>query len=130
MTSFGMKDPDPIIGEVIVALHLNKDNDELTFVSPTTVYVYSSEGDCCSQSWIEHITVPSDIVGATITGKTEPELPAHDGTLPGPHPDHEELAIYHTAWQTTRGEIIAEYRNSSNGYYGGWMTGPVTRRLK
>ena len=27
--------------------------------------------------------------------------------------------------QVPKGEIIVEYRNSSNGYYGGWLEGPV-----
>lgn len=122
-------DPDPIIGETILAVIHDPEADRLTFVCPGTAYEYTTEGDCCSHSWIEHLTVPPDIVGATITGKTEPELPSHDGTQPGSHPDHDSLSIYHTAWQTTRGEVIAEYRNASNGYYGGTMIGPTVVEL-
>lgn len=117
-------DPDPIIGEVIVAVLHEPDKDQLVFVCLGGRYTYSTVGDCCSTSWIEHLTLPPDIVGATITGKTEPALPSHDGTTPGEWGD-EVIQIYHTAWQTTHGEVIAEYRNSSNGYYGGEMTGPV-----
>ena len=116
-------DKDPIIGETIIAVAHDPNEDSLTFHCIGGKYMYSTEGDCCSQSWIEHMTLPPDIVGATITGITSPELPPHEDLPPDGDDDH--IAVYHTAWQTTKGEIIAEYRNSSNGYYGGWMTGPT-----
>jgi hypothetical protein len=123
-------DPDPIIGETLVAVEFNREKDELTFICVGGRYTYTTEGECCSTSWIEHLTIPPNIVGAKITGKTEPELPSFDGTPEGSSDQHEDLKIYHTAWQTDHGEVIAEYRNSSNGYYGGWMNGPeVTNEL-
>lgn len=124
MTDYDYHNPgaDPIIGETILAVRHDPENDTLVFYGRDTIYEYSTEGDCCSQSWIEHLTVPPDIVGAKVTGITSPELPPHEELPPDSDDDH--IQVYHTAWQTTKGEVIAEYRNSSNGYYGGWMTGP------
>lgn len=79
---------------------------------------YDAVGDCCSMSWIEHWTEPPDVIGATITNVTEPALDPH---APVEEQDGESIAVYHTAIATTRGEIVIEYRNSSNGYYGGWL---------
>lgn len=120
---------DPSIGHTIATVIHDKSKDTLTITdSQGTQFVYSVTGDCCSSSWIEHITIPSDIEGATILSLSAPSLPSHDGTVDGAHENYEDLAIYHTAWQTTKGEIIAEYRNSSNGYYGGWMNDPQVIR--
>ncbi|GAC1618041.1 MAG: hypothetical protein NVS9B1_27280 [Candidatus Dormibacteraceae bacterium] len=74
-----------------------------------------TEGDCCSSSWVEHLTVPPDIEGATIIGV------ARLGEHTEINSTDDCLSVYHTAIPTTAGEIVIEYRNSSNGYYGGWL---------
>ena len=87
---------------------------------------YPVEADCCSSSWIEHITIPSGIEGKTITGVKDARMKPH---TPVAQDSWEFIAVYHTAFATDAGEIIVEYRNSSNGYYGGWLGKPqeVTR---
>jgi hypothetical protein len=81
---------------------------------------YSAEGDCCSYSWVEHLTTPEALTGAVIDA-------VRDGVEVGEKPcDGGRIAVYQTSFRTDRGEIIVEYRNESNGYYGGWLSGPVT----
>ena len=126
MSDYHRPDNDPIVGETILAVIHSVDDDTLTFVCRDAAYRYSTEGDCCSQSWIEHLTVPPDIVGAQVTEVHSPELPPHEQVN---EQDGDSIQVYHTAWKTNRGEVIAEYRNSSNGYYGGWMTGPEVIEL-
>ncbi len=64
---------DPIIGAELETIIFDKTEDTLTFVTLNgTKYIYSTDGDCCSNSWIEHLTIPSYIVGAKVTGKSEP----------------------------------------------------------
>jgi hypothetical protein len=76
-------------------------------------------GDCCSESWIEHITIPPGIEdGVVILGVLE-----SDGVV-DPLADGEHVQVYQTSFTTEKGEIIVEYRNSSNGYYGGSLDGP------
>ena len=82
-----------------------------------TEWAADVEGDCCSESWIEHLEVPPDIAGAILTGVTESDkVKAPED---GAHGSQEELQVYGVAFATSKGEIILEFRNSSNGYYGG-----------
>jgi hypothetical protein len=79
---------------------------------------FSTEGDCCSSSWIEHLEMPNDIVGATLLSVE------HSAPITQDHPEHDdngEIQVYNTSFKTDRGEIVLEYRNSSNGYYGGYL---------
>lgn len=102
-------------GSVIRSVSLDTTKTLLTIRTTEGTLHGLVQGDCCSSSWIEHLEAPNDIAGATITGLTD------SGSVEVTHADHECLQVYNTAIQTTRGEIVIEYRNSSNGYYGGWI---------
>ena len=112
-------DLSPLSGQKLAKVEVTTDRECLVFtLADGRTVTYVAEGDCCSTSWIEHLTVPSDIAGAEVTafrgldmGETEV--------------DHETIKAYQTSFATARGEIVVEYRNSSNGYYGGWLRGPV-----
>lgn len=103
-----------LTGRTLLSAELSKDDDTLTLVLNDGTVKFSSEGDCCSNSWIESIETPD--LPAEITGVEE------GGSVELPHPDHECLRVYNTSVATTRGHLVIEYRNSSNGYYGGWLT--------
>ncbi len=83
--------------------------------------LYEVAGDCCSYSWIEHLEAPKDINGATVLGAED------GGPITQDHPDHDDdhrdatIAVYNTYFHTDKGDIVLEYRNSSNGYYGGYL---------
>lgn len=108
--------------------------------------IYDAEGDCCSRSWIEHVEMPDSVVGRKIVGYDEPDLPTHDGHECDPTVDvnpagwslkklvgeeryreeyckgHDVLKVYHTRLFLDNGESVTiEYRNDSNGYYGGTL---------
>lgn len=113
-----------------VALDKAKDSIRFGFADGSTV-VFSVEGGCCSHSWIEHLSLPSPVGGAVIASWDEPEMPTHDGhvceeppegSYTRPSCDHDSLAVYHTRFRTQHGDIVMEYRNDSNGYYGGWVS--------
>ena len=118
-----------LVGCVIDSIDLDKGKDTLTItLVDGSRRVYTTEGDCCSQSWVEHLTVPPDIKGATITGIEELEEYGRDATPEETAKSDAEreygvdvLRIYQTAIVTDRGEVVIEYRNDSNGYYGGWL---------
>lgn len=90
---------------------------------------YRVEGDCCSRSWIEHLTVPPDVAGATILRVTDsegvdatPEQVAESNARPENREyGVDSLLVYQSAIETTRGAVVIEYRNDSNGYYGGYL---------
>lgn len=83
--------------------------------------VFDVCGDCCSRTWIEHFEVPADIAGAVIvkcvhnTADWSNAEPTKTGNY------EEQMSYYDTRIVTNRGDIVCEYRNSSNGYYGGWL---------
>lgn len=120
------------VGKVIDRIRQrDKEHIDFWFVDGSTRRLYT-DGDCCSVSWIEHLTMPDDIVGATIQSVDEPTMPPHDDhkcivrdwSKPYDENDestcgHDSLAVYHTRFRTDRGDIVLEYRNDSNGYYGG-----------
>ena len=112
---------EPMVGKKIISF--TQDSDYAIFyLDDGNRYTYHVDGDCCSSSWIEHATIPPDVEGATILGATQPDLNPHEPVKA--ENSWESIQVYHTAFQTDKGEIILEYRNSSNGYYGGWMEGP------
>ncbi len=82
---------------------------------------FGVEGDCCSFSWIEHLETFGDVRGATLLSVDDSAPITQD------HDEHDSanggdcISVYNTAFKTDRGEIILEYRNSSNGYYGGYL---------
>lgn len=120
-------DLDWFVGKVIKSISLNKAKDVIDFVFEGGVSKrLTSEGDCCSHSWIEHLEMPNDMAGgmagATILSVDEADMPPWDNHVCGIVTcTHDHLAVYHTTFHTDMGAIVLEYRNDSNGYYGGWL---------
>ena len=120
------------IGKTLSGVSLNPEKDEITFTfTDGSSKRLGTEGDCCSSSWIEHLEAPPDVFGAVITAIDEPEMPPHDNheclarvgeDAYGNECVHDVLAVYHTRFRTDKGDIVLEYRNDSNGYYGGSLT--------
>jgi hypothetical protein len=99
-----------------VAVSVDKEFLAFTFQDGSTA-VFSAEGDCCSHSWIEHLTVPDDVAGCVIEA-----IEDSDSSRDDDDPEHDCLQVYHTKFRTRAGDIVVEYRNSSNGYYGGYLS--------
>lgn len=117
-----------IIGKTIANVSLDKSSDHIEFTfTDGSRKAYSVEGDCCSQSWIEHLEMPNDVVGAVILsvedGDSVPwdnhECVPYDWETRAEGCGHDVLCVYKTSFNTNRGSIVLEYRNDSNGYYGG-----------
>lgn len=123
-----------MLGKPLRLIHLSVDKQTITFeFQDGSMQAFQAEGDCCSQSWIEHLTMPDDYIGAKITNVTQADyVDATDDDQLNPKRaepyyegdesrEHECLKVYETRFHTNRGEIVLEYRNSSNGYYGGYL---------
>lgn len=114
----------PLADKPVAGVSSEEDGQRLVFrLVDGRALTYTAEGDCCSSSWIEHITVPPDIDGAVFTSFAE---------LDGQEfkKDYDTIRVYQTAFQSPKGEVIVEYRNASNGYYGGWLDGPIEQWAK
>lgn len=119
-TLFGRSfDPLPLAEKPLQEVAVSEDKERLIFtLADGRTVTYTAEGDCCSHSWIEHLTVPPDIAGGVVTGFAEQDIGETEQ-------DYETVKVYQTSFATVKGEVIVEYRNASNGYYGGWLEGPV-----
>ena len=129
--SYWNTDFKPLIDRTLRSVGIAAGGTELVFSLDGEEIVYGVEADCCSETWIEHITVPGDINGAVVlrvsdSGSVDATPEQYEQMREeGRYPDSVE--VYHTSFATDRGEIIVEYRNNSNGYYGGCLYGPVRR---
>lgn len=116
------------------AVILADDSSRITFVLENGAEIaYGVEGDCCSHSWIEHLDVPPYVIGETLTGVEDGGGVPWDGheCVDRKYDDdynvitegcgHDSLQVYNTRFRTPKGDIVLEYRNDSNGYYGGYL---------
>lgn len=119
----------PLVGRKLKSVKVINDRGTLVFEFADGAISYLATGDCCSHTWIEHLEVPAGIEGAEISGVTDhPVIDATEDNdknpITSPESDwyqreHECLQLYQTVFHTNKGDISTEYRNSSNGYYGG-----------
>lgn len=108
-----------LIGEEILAFETDKGRA-----------VFTVEGDCCSNSFFHDFYGVAHLLGnGPITEWEEVDLdPSDPGYVsPDEQIDYEYVQTYGYRFTTVHpvfGEVssVFSFRNSSNGYYGGWMT--------
>ena len=105
---------DMLVGKRVKALYMHSDKTvlRLDLFGAKPVYL-TATGDCCSQSWFEHVEGLAYLVGATVAiveMREMPEQTEHDGDC---------IQYYGWSIKTDKGQCELEMRNSSNGYYGG-----------
>ena len=108
-----------LVGETIIAIQLASDKKAIRFIlSDGTDVVAETDGDCCSNSWIEHVELPASFPAVVIAVEdiNMPDLGGSD--------DGNEICYYGCKITTDKGIIIIDYRNESNGYYGGSLVWP------
>jgi hypothetical protein len=116
-----------LIGKTVTALELSQDRETLTLTcadgSTATGITY---GDCCSQTWIENIENEEALIGHAITAVEDIEMPSLGDVGTPHHPDVECVQYYGLRITTTGGICTIDYRNDSNGYYGGDLSWSAT----
>ena len=93
---------------------------KILFITENEEVIAKTDGDCCSETWIEHVELPSLGFPAKVISVEELELnkePQRDN-------NYECLEFYGCKITTDKGDIIIDYRNESNGYYGGELCWP------
>ena len=111
---------NPLIGKTISEIQLTTDGKAIRFVLADGASVEArAEGDCCSSTWIEHISLPAGGFPALVLETVNVEMPS----LGSPH-KHAPIKYYGFELKTDRGHRAVEYRNESNGYYGGNLSWP------
>jgi hypothetical protein len=107
---------DKLIGKKVVRVFAAKGGRVIGFEDDGgLVTAFSSEGDCCSVSWFEHVTGLDNLLGHTVISEARLELPEPA------QPEDGLIQAYGYRLTTDKGYFEIEMRNESNGYYGGWV---------
>ena len=116
-----------LLGQEITAILTNDDHTYLVFILETfsnpEYLIYEAVGDCCSTSWFESINNQECLIGHKIIGiEMKKEFPPDDQHRSDPVEDDDGdcISIYGYTIKTEAGYSDIEFRNASNGYYGGW----------
>jgi hypothetical protein len=96
------------------AIYLNDDNTRICFETEQGCIIYNAIGDCCSESWFNHI---SNVQGMPLKVVKVKEHEEKEGDADGNHQKFDK--IYGFTLINYSRSIDIEMRNSSNGYYGG-----------
>lgn len=117
-----MKD-NVLVGKTLVGMKLAEDRQAILFQTTDGDLVVQVDADCCSYTWVEHIELPALGLPALVIAVEDLEMP--ENSAPSAfHKDPDVLAFYGCKISTDRGEIVIDYRNDSNGYYGGSLSWP------
>jgi len=113
-----------IVGKTLTKIEIEDSESTLLIHTTDGIYMFTAEGDCCSQSWIEHFSSPE--IPCIITDVKEIEMSnsSHSYDIkPTVHKHHTEYYMKYYFYEiiTDKGSYLIEMRNSSNGYYGGWL---------
>lgn len=112
-----MSKQNPLIGRMLLSVHLAEDNKAIKFVTDGGEVVARCDGDCCSDTWIDHVEMPTKLP-ACVLSVQDVELNTGVDDRDG------ELQFYGCKITTEGGDLIIDYRNESNGYYGGDLVWP------
>jgi len=105
-------------GKLITGIKIADDKKAILFVCDDGNHIAKADGDCCSSTWIESIEAPALGFPCKVLDVSDVDL-GDDG-----EDDGEFIAHYGCKITTDKGDIVIDYRNESNGYYGGDLSWP------
>lgn len=114
---------ESLIGAYVNKATLDENKTELKLLTDKGDFVLVTEADCCSSSWIEHINI-EDLIDSKILEMENVYMQGYSAhpyayKTDHEHKEHDCLQYYCLKMKTSKGYVDIEYRNSSNGYYGG-----------
>lgn len=81
---------------------------------------YQTNGDCCSTCWFSHITGIRNLLDQKVIGVVErEEFSDEEQKNAEAEGNYDSLDLYGYILKTEKGVCDIEFRNDSNGYYGG-----------
>lgn len=118
-----------LVGRAVVAVYLKEGGSAIRFdLDESETVVATVFGDCCSSTWIESLDAPDALIGTVIsvedidmpdlgTGAEQTQDKDRAGSA-------ECISYYGCKITTDNGSCVIDYRNESNGYYGGSLEWP------
>ena len=113
-----------LTGKNIKQMFVNEDQSLLKFTvdDGEEFLIYEAVGDCCSETWFADIIFGWKFFGSKITDVVELEVPewlnnlfSRDGRG---RQEYDQVYGFQLKASDSHCDVI--FRNSSNGYYGGW----------
>jgi hypothetical protein len=107
-----------LVGKKILGISIDDDDQwYLQFDTDEGSIVYYAEGDCCSESWFYHVLGVRFLIGQVVREVEEVAMPDLKDNFSRQAVD----TLYGFKLRTDLGVADIEFRNSSNGYYGGQL---------
>ena len=105
-----------LVGCVVSNIHINRARTALVFSTHRGEIEAYTEAECCSETWIEHVETPA--LGFPCKVLEVANLKLRAELVEGEY-EHSLTQYYGLKITTDKGDIVIDYRNLSNGYYGG-----------
>jgi hypothetical protein len=122
-----------LVGKTINKIHMDPSKEQIVFETSRGNFAYFAAGDCCSTSWFEHLDGVDALIGGTISSVDDIEqseigeafetllIKLGLSTEKADDAGHECIQKYFFKFTTDKGRASLDMRNSSNGYYGGYV---------
>jgi hypothetical protein len=106
-----------LVGKTVVKVLANPELTALAFeLNDGTTMYFQAYGECCSESWFNHFSGLRALLGATVMNYEQIDM---KDVAPSGRQECDQ--VYGQKLTTTQGIVDIELRNSSNGYYGGYV---------
>lgn len=108
-----------LVGKTITDIQLAADKEAIRFVTTEGDVVALCDAYCCSHTWVEAFESTLRRLPAQVLEASDLDMNREDQ-----EDDYEVIQFYGFKIVTDQGTVIIDYRNSSNGYYGGDLKWP------
>lgn len=115
----GSEKMQEIMGKKILSLAVSDDQNFLKFSTDTGDIIYKAVGECCYETWFADIIGVHSLLGATIINIEEISMDNYNVDDGRGRDDVDKAYGYKLTTNLGTSDIV--FRNSSNGYYGGWI---------
>ena len=107
-----------LLGKTITKVTVSKNREDIVLETTTGPVKLTTYSECCSHTWIEDLDDPDALLG-TVTEVRNLDMP-NLGDIDGKHHTGVDSVSYYGLKITTeKGRCTIDFRNDSNGYYGG-----------
>lgn len=104
--------------KTLLNIEVSADKGSITFITTEESVTATCYAEHCSETWIEHVELPALGFPAKVLDVIELNFPSKWES------EYDYIQYYGLKIVTDRGEIIIDYRNNSNGCYGGDLDFP------
>ena len=109
-----------LIGRKVLSYKFEDGGEKVVFETDKGKIVYEAFGDCCSSSFFSDITGIDNLLGSEVLEVVErQEWSDEEIKKAEAQGSYDVLSLYGYLIKTARGTCDIEFRNDSNGYYGG-----------